>query len=275
MSNLQNAEEVAGLNRRNGELLQELEQKKFEVNELQQRLDGRSHEIARLNGTLQERNGQIEWLRTQLDRTTRDLQTEQTSHKDLSDRLADERKSARENVNTLQQDHNSELARIKAVNDSERKQRAAKHVAELKRQLEKREDKWRVEFATAAKTIRSRFSESEAAVGLAIESLDSRVTTLKSITGPVIAAKKSLDTLRVRATEQTTEIEDLKSRLEAQEKQLRDRMDTLTARLSLTTRERDDAKGEANEREDEFRNVKKDNERLRKELKVFLYRQPS
>jgi peptidoglycan hydrolase CwlO-like protein len=288
-SNRQNAQEQARLNQMNRELLEELEKKKFEMNVLQPQLDGRSNEIERLNGTLRERNAQIKGLQTQLVSSTSALQTQQASNKDLSDTLAHERNSLSEKIENLRRDHDSEVERIKAGHNFELEKRNTKHeerMAELEREYElklrKHEDEWRVEVGRLAKRILDSsniFSESEAAVGVAIERLNCRLTNLRSI-APVVSAvvtrdKKSLDTLRVRDTEKDTEIENLRSRMDGQEKELRNRIDDLTSRLSLTKREGDDAKREANEREHQFRNIKKENERLLKDLKVLLHPQAS
>jgi hypothetical protein len=217
------------------------------------------------------------------------LQTQQASNKDLSDTLAHERNSLSEKIENLRRDHDSEVERIKAGHNFELEKRNTKHeerMAELEREYElklrKHEDEWRVEVGRLAKRILDSsniFSESEAAVGVAIERLNCRLTNLRSI-APVVSAvvtrdKKSLDTLRVRDTEKDTEIENLRSRMDGQEKELRNRIDDLTSRLSLTKREGDDAKREANEREHQFRNIKKENERLLKDLKVLLHPQAS
>jgi hypothetical protein len=121
----------------------------------------------------------------------------------------------REKIETLQKEHDSKVERIKAGHNSELEGRNAKYeqrIAELEREYALKLGKGEDEFGRLAKRIlddSNRFSEAEATVGAAIESLDSRLTNLKSIAPRIKAAmttdKKLLDTLRARATEKDAE----------------------------------------------------------------------
>jgi hypothetical protein len=140
------------------------------------------------------------------------LEIQKNSNKELTDTLAHERNSFTRKFKDLRQEHDSNVERIKARQNAELERRTAKYkerTAELERQyalnLRKCDDKWRLEFGSLAKRIvddSNRFSESEAAVAVTIESLSRRLLNLKSIVSVISVAvkkdKKFSDALRVR-----------------------------------------------------------------------------